>query len=169
MTRRSLSPIRPDNPAHLGFPAGLPVELAMDLNSVRKICEGYGVTREDYEALMENPIFIAQLEECIELRGKANGEFMLKSRLMSTRALEEQFKMMVDVETPAAVRLKSSENIIAYSGMAPKQSADGGAGNGMSININLNNLPANPKEYSVSHGTGAPAILSTATLIEDAQ
>lgn len=139
MSKPSLSAINPENPAVLGFPPGLPVELVMGLNSIKKICEGYGITREDYDALCENPVFAAQITGYLDMKEETDGMFKLQAKLMSYRALDEQFKMMVDKEIAPALRLKASENIIQYGNMVPKQS-DADSGPKFSISINMQNL-----------------------------
>ena len=140
---RSLSRINPVSPAELGFPPGLPVELAMGLNPPRSICEGYGVSKDDFEALAENPIFNAQFNHYMEMRSAPDGVFRLQATLMSTKALDEQYKMMIDKEAPWAIRLKASENIVEYANLLPKK-ADVAGGEKFSINIDFGNMRIQP-------------------------
>lgn len=139
----SLSRINPQFPADLGFPPGLPVELAMGLNTPRNICEGYDVTREDFEALAENPIFKAQFNHFVEMRTEPDGMFRLQATLFSTKALDEQYKMMINTEAPWAIRLKASENIIEYANLLPKK-ADANGVVPFSINIDFGNMRIQP-------------------------
>ena len=133
---QSLSPIRPDNPGDLGFPPQLATELAMGLNSVREICDSYGLDRKGLEQLIENPIFKAEFEAAMAIRGKEGGLFTLKARLMAEDALEVQYKLMNDTDAPPAIRLKAAENLIEASGRMPKASG-APLGSGMHISINL--------------------------------
>lgn len=139
----SLSRINPAFPTELGFPPGLPVELALGLNPPRDVCAGYGVTREDFEALAANPIFRAQYGHYVEMRTEPDGMFRLQATLMSTKALDEQYKMMIDKEAPWAIRLKASENIIQYANLLPKKAEDQ-LGEKFSINIDFGNMRVQP-------------------------
>jgi hypothetical protein len=138
----SLSRINPQFPTELGFPPGLPVELAMGLNTPRSICTGYGVTKDDFEALADNPIFKAQFNHYMEMRTEPDGMFRLQAVLMSTKALDEQYKMMIDKEAPWAIRLKASENIIEYANLLPKK-VDAGVVP-FSINIDFSGMRVQP-------------------------
>jgi len=139
----SLSRINPLFPTELGFPPGLPVELALGLNSPKDICLGHGVSRDEFEALAENPIFKAQFNHFMEMRTEPDGMFRLQATLMSTKALDEQYKMMIDKEAPWAIRLKASENIIQYANLLPKKVEDQGSEK-FSINIDFGGMRIQP-------------------------
>ena len=133
---KQLVPVRPENPTDLGFPPGLATELAMGLSSVREICDAYEVTRDDLEALVENPIFKAEYDAALATRQKEGGLFTLKARLMADQALDVQYKLMNDTDVPPAVRLKASENIVGAADRMPKPGTKADAPT-FAIQINL--------------------------------
>ena len=53
----------PPDPADLGFPATLPLELALGDSSPKEIFEAYGLGKADYLRLQGNPYFIQAIEE----------------------------------------------------------------------------------------------------------
>ena len=44
-------PLRPHDPSNLGYPATLPIEVALKTDTIQKICEAYGLTREQWKVL----------------------------------------------------------------------------------------------------------------------
>lgn len=155
MKTRSLSPIKPESPAELGIPPGLAVEVAMGLNDVRSICAEYGFDRADWEAIVANPIFVAQYESAMEIKKGKDGMFKLKAKLMADRALDEQFKTMIDKDVAVGVRMKAAENIIQYAELLPKKDVGEGNDQRFSISIDLRpTLQATPDArgiYTIEH------------------
>jgi hypothetical protein len=45
----------------LGYPATLPLELALRIATPKKICDAYGITKHEFEALCRNPTFVEDL------------------------------------------------------------------------------------------------------------
>lgn len=95
----ALAPIRhidepsPD-PARLGWPPTLPIEIALRTAPIRRICEEYGLTREDWDALRKDPRFVADVQAAHEELKKDGMSFKMKARLQSEELLKTSWKMI---------------------------------------------------------------------------
>lgn len=126
------------NPAELGYPATFPVELALRVASPRKICEAYGISREEFEALVSDPHFMADLNRAKEMVRKEGMSFRLKAQLQSDELLKTSWKIIHDAKTPATVRADLIKFTIRVAGLdASKDQGQPGA-NGPSLNIQIN-------------------------------
>ena len=127
----------PPNPATLGYPATLPLELAMRTASVRDLCTEYGLSKEDWEELRLNPLFQADLRAAVEMLRKDGMSFKIRARLQSEELLKTSWKMIHDVLAPFAVRADMIKFTVRVAGLDtnPKDGAVG-LGN-FNIQINL--------------------------------
>lgn len=136
----SYSLIRPANPGRVGFPHGLPIELAMGLNPIKDVCEAYGLTKEGLAELMDNPSFKAIFEFAEEQMAQPGGQMRLKSLLVSEEVPEVMYKIIHDVDAPAAARVRAATLITNMAGVISDKPAE--TGNGATINITLTATPA---------------------------
>lgn len=138
VTTRSFGPINADNPGEASFPHKLPIELAMGLNPVKDICEGYGLTRDDLIAIYEIPQFRALLEWAQEVRLEPNGIFRLQMVMMSDDIAKTIFIAMTDAEGGMGLRLRAAELASKLGGLeAPKQPPASENSDRFTISINF--------------------------------
>lgn len=126
---------RPD-PATMTFLPSLPVELAMREQPVRVVCESYGVTREQYEALCDNPRFVKAVEDAHTMLEKEGYSFKFKAGLQAEHMLATSYEMVHNPMVPANVRADLIKATIKWAGLEPKESSNAG-GTAFQININL--------------------------------
>lgn len=117
----------------------LVTELALALNDPREVAESYGLTREAFKALIENPVFVAaykrrreqMMEEGMSLRAKAG--MIAEDSLATLRAIFN------NVENPISARLDAIKVIIDVAGASGKNKAAQAneGGNNFTINIDL--------------------------------
>lgn len=94
----------PPDPAEMGFPATLPLELAMKNASVRETCEAYGISKSEYTDLCNNPHFIAAVEAAINELAKEGVSFKLRAKAQAGELLRTSFALIHDLETPPSVK-----------------------------------------------------------------
>jgi hypothetical protein len=136
-TNHTLSPIRPDDPANLGFPPMLPIELAMREAPVADICAAYGLSKADLEGLTLNPYFVAAYTNaCDELKRGGGVSFKLKTQLQAEELIKVSYQMIKDKDTPSAVRADLIKSTVRWAGYEQKEGAAGVA-SAFQININL--------------------------------
>ena len=128
----------PSDPTSVGFPAMLPVELAMRTAPVPDICAAYGLSKEAFAELVNDPVFVFAYNEACDTLRKEGASFKLKAQLIAESALKQAHAMMNDRDIPASVRADMAKSLVRWAGYEQKSGADGGsASNNMQVVINL--------------------------------
>lgn len=129
---------RPDDPAMLGYPPTLPIEVALGTAPVPAICEAYGLNRDDWEALVHDRRFRKDVAEAREMLKAEGMSFKVKARLQSEELLKKSWAMIHDAKTPAAVRADLLKFTVRCAGLYEDGKAQGNTNaNNLQININL--------------------------------
>ena len=134
---RYLAPIRPENPADLGFPSKLVYEVALNESPVKEICEAYGLTREDFATLIQHPRFIAQYQRALEKLEEPEAIIQIKAMMISEEGLKVIYDIMSDAKNLPAIRLDAIKLSNAMAGVGQKNAAQGPSGPTFAINIDL--------------------------------
>jgi hypothetical protein len=92
------------DPAALGFPPMLPIELALKTASVKDIFESYDLTRADAEALMSNAVFIDALKTARDLSLEHGWSFKMKALMQSEALLGTSWRLIHSADTPPVVK-----------------------------------------------------------------
>jgi hypothetical protein len=139
---KSIAPINPHDPARLGYPVALPVEIAMRTSGTRAVCEAYGICEEEWEIIRHDPTFLADLQRAAEMLKESGAGFRMKAKLQAEELLKTSWRMIHSPATPPSVAadlIKSTARWAQYD-VPPSQQAT--TGSGFSININLGNAPS---------------------------
>jgi hypothetical protein len=126
------------DPAGLGWPPTLPLEIAMAEMPVREICESYGLDRTDWARLRVDEKFVAQVDRFREELMKDGVSFQMKARLQAEVLLKESWRMIhaPDAAVPAAVKADLIKSTMKWAGV--DQSAKAGAmGQAPALQINI--------------------------------
>lgn len=124
-----------DDPAILGFPPTLPLELALGETPRRQLLEDYGFTRETWAVLRENPIFQKAVADATEFLQREGMTFRVKARMQAELLLETSWQIIHAATTPAVVKADLIKSTWKVAGMEPKETL--AAINPLQININL--------------------------------
>lgn len=130
----------PDDPAQLGFPPTLPIEVALRIAPIKEICESYGLDRQDWDDLKVNPLFIQSVVLYREELKKEGMSFKLKARLQSEELLKQSWKLIhsSNDDVPPNVKADLIKATVKWAGLEPRNGADvGPGGTALQININL--------------------------------
>lgn len=127
------------DPSEMGWPPTMIIELALKVGSPKDICADHGISREQWEAIRHNPVFIAELGRTVEALRTDGMAFKARSQLQANELLKESWKLIHDVAVPANVRADLIKSTIRWSGLdASKDAAlQAKTGAGFSIQINL--------------------------------
>jgi hypothetical protein len=130
--------IRPDDPAFLGFPPMLPIELAMRSAPVSEICAAYDISRDEFVALTNDPMFVKAYAEAKEALQKDGVSFRLKAKIQAEELLKKSWQLIHADHTPTTVKADLIKATVRWAGYEPKgDGPGGGVGNAFQININL--------------------------------
>jgi hypothetical protein len=124
------------DPALLGWPPSLPVELAMGEHSPKEICEAYDITKAQFVVLTQNPTFQKAFKDAQEMLAKEGMAFRVKARMQAEGLLPESWRLIHSQYTPAAVKAKLIEATWRVAGFEPKES-DRSPAQALQIVVNL--------------------------------
>lgn len=124
------------NPADLGFPPMLPLELALQIAPAPQICAHYNISREQFAEIIKHPVFIKGYQEAVEQLKVDGMSFKMKARMQAEGFLATSFAMVTNPATSDAVRADLIKNTVRWAGYDAK-AADTGTGNSFAIQINL--------------------------------
>jgi len=124
------------NPAELGFPPLLPIELAMKIDTPANVFKAHGIDRAQAAAIVAHPVFIKSYQEAVEMLKVEGMSFKLKARMQAEAFLTTSFAMVTNPATSDAVRADLIKNTVRWAGYDAK-AVDAGSGNSFNIQINL--------------------------------
>lgn len=82
------------DPAALGWPPSLPLELVVSHQPVREICAAYGIDRTEYERLRADEYFRRAVAEAMETLQEGSASFKLKARAQSEELLKTSWALI---------------------------------------------------------------------------
>jgi hypothetical protein len=124
------------DPAQIGWPPTLPIEVALKTASMGEIREAYGYTPEEWMKLRDEPAFLADLAAAVEMVKTEGMSFKLKSRLQAEELLKTSWQLVHNADTPASVRADLIKSTVRWAGYDAKDAAPS-TGTGFNIQINL--------------------------------
>jgi hypothetical protein len=132
------APKRPIDPARIGYPPTLPIEIVLRTASFKEIREAYGFTPEEWATLREDPVFLADLARVKTEVQKEGVSFKLKARLQSDQLLTSAWNIIHDTTgaTPPSVKADMIKAIWRVAGHEPTK-GDAAAANTNAFQINI--------------------------------
>lgn len=129
----------PIDPAALGFPPTLPIEIALKESTPEELQKAYNLTVEDWEALWNNPQFVGAVAGAMEAIQKDGMSFKMKARLQSEELLKTSWRMIhaPSDEVPPSVKADLLKFTIKAAGLVEDTKAQSAPQNALQININL--------------------------------
>lgn len=129
------------DPARLGWPATLPIEIALKTAPLSRLKDEYGYSDEEWDALRYDPVFLSDLAQAVETVKQDGMSFKLKAKLQAEEILKTSWKMIHDNtgNTPSSVRADLIKSTMRWAGYDNKDAAGAGGtqANALQININL--------------------------------
>lgn len=127
------------DPASIGWPPTLPVEIALKTASMNDIRDAYGYTSEEWARLKDDPSFLADLAAAVQMVKKEGMSFKLKARLQAEELLKTSWRLIhapAD-EVPSSVKADLVKATMRWAGYDNKENGTGGSANNLNIQINL--------------------------------
>jgi hypothetical protein len=143
MSSLPLSTTRSDlhaDPASLGYPATLPVEIALRSQPVQAICESYGIDKAEWDVIRYQPGFIADVVSWASRLKEDGMAFKAKAQLQSHELLKESWRLIhagAD-EVPPNVKADLIKFTIRAAGLDGSKDQAANQGSGVAFQINLN-------------------------------
>ena len=131
------------DPAKLGFPPTLPIEIALREQTPQEICDAYSITRAEWGVIRQNPLFITAVTQAHDMLQKEGMSFRVKARLQAEELLKTSWALIHSSNdiVPPNVKADLIKCTIKAAGLdaSVEQKAQGGGGqaNALQININL--------------------------------
>lgn len=132
----------PKDPASLGWPPMLPIELALRERPVKDVVQSYGLDIEAWRRLCGDAAFQAELKARLTELRQDGMSFKLKARLQAEELLKTSWTIIHHDKTPFAVKADLIKHTVRVAGLdASKDQGPAGPGGGvvnaLQININL--------------------------------
>lgn len=133
------TPVNPNNPADLGYPATLPIEVALRTAPIQRICEAYGLSKADWDVLRQHPQFIKDVATAHEELKKDGMSFRMKARLQSEELLKTSWRLIhaSNDDVPPSVKADLIKFTIRAAGLEADKNTGQANTNNLQININL--------------------------------
>lgn len=127
------------DPASIGWPPTLPVEIALKTASMNDIRDAYGYSNEEWTRLKDDPGFLADLAAAVQMVKKEGMSFKLKARLQAEELLKTSWRLIHSPtdEVPSSVKADLLKATMRWAGYDAKEQVAGGGGNALNIQINL--------------------------------
>ena len=97
-----------DPAATLGWPASLPLELAMAQQPVREICRAYGIDKFEYERLRADPHFQKSILDAAAMLQQEGMAFKLKARAQAEALLMTSWSLIHSPADEVSATVKSA-------------------------------------------------------------
>jgi hypothetical protein len=128
---------KPENPAEIGYPATLPIEIALNLAPVSEILNTYKIKRSEWKNIQNEPLFIEELRNAKELLSKEGMSFKMKAKLQSEELLRTSWQLIHSSLVPPNVKADLIKSTVRWAGYEAQAQQVTGTGVGFSININF--------------------------------
>lgn len=129
----------PADPAKLGYPPTLPIEIALKESTTEELQQAYNLSEDEWDALWNNPRFVADVAGALEAIQKEGMSFKMKARLQSEELLKTSWRMIhaPSDEVPPSVKADLLKFTIKAAGLVEDAKASSTPQNALQININL--------------------------------
>jgi hypothetical protein len=113
------------------------MDLALGTDSVRAICDFYGLDKDAFAGIIANPVFVKAYQEAVEGLKVDGASFKTKAKMQAEHYLRTAFKMIENPNTSDAVRADLIKSTVRWAGLDTKAVDAGAAGGSFNIQINL--------------------------------
>ena len=141
MTSALTTQLNPNDPAEIEvYPPQLPLEVAMRTASVKELCEAYHLSKDQWDALRVNPMFVRDVMYWADNLKKEGSTFKAKARLQAEELLKTSWQLIHSHNDDVSPNVKA--DLIKFTVRAAgldgsKDQVNNTQQNALSININL--------------------------------
>lgn len=129
-----------DDPSTIGWPPTFVLEVALGQSKIKDICEAYAITRERWDELRADPLFIKDVESAVNELKKDGVSYKVKARLQAEAMLPRVWEMVHKSHdiVPPSVQADLIKFTARVGGLDNSRSADAVTGGGTALQININ-------------------------------
>ena len=111
----------PKDPSTISYAPTLPIEVVLKTAPIKKICEAYSLSREEWEELRADPVFRADVARVMAEVQKEGVSFKMKARLQSEQLLQSAWNIVHDTTgaVPPSVKADMIKAIWRVAGLEP--------------------------------------------------
>jgi hypothetical protein len=125
------------DPAALGWPPTLPIEIALKIAPLEDIREAYGYDMDQWMRLKDDPAFLADLAAAVQMTKKEGWAFKAKAKIQAEELLKSSWALIHKGDTPSTVKADLIKATMRWAGYDVKEAAAGTGVAGLAIQINL--------------------------------
>lgn len=126
------------DPAAIGWPPTLPIEIALKTAPLNDIRDAYGYSLDEWSSLRDNQDFLSDLAAAVAMVKEEGMSFKLKARLQAEELLKTSWRLIhapID-EVPSSVKADLIKATARWAGYDAKDNG-GSGGTQLAIQINL--------------------------------
>lgn len=113
------------------------LDLAIGIDSTEDILSRYGLSRKEFDSLLNSPSFKRELSATIKETRERGVTFTAKARVQAESYLEILDDLIYDVSVPHGVRLDAIKSTVKWAGLEPDNAKEDKSV-GTSVNIQIN-------------------------------
>jgi hypothetical protein len=125
------------DPSTLGWPATLPLEVALQTAPLEEIKDSYNISDEEWEALRTNDQFRREVLKYQEEAKEEGYSFRTKAKMQAEGLLATSWSLIHNEDTPAAVKADLIKFTTRIAGYEPNPKSAAEMGTAFQININM--------------------------------
>lgn len=156
------------DPSTLGWPATLPLEIALKTASLQEIRDSYGITDDEWAVLKSNEAFRQAILKCQEEAKEDGYSFRAKAKMQAEELLKTSWRLIHDPDTPANVKADLIKFTTRVAGLEPSPKANTDGQPTFAININMGGSGTVPHaQISHTHNHAANPTAGAITFDQD--
>ena len=125
-----------DEQLSFGFPAQFVYELALGDIPPKDVCQAYGVSKERFKELLDNPVFVTMYQRVREEMLERGMSLKTKALIITENGLAMVHGLINNAEAAPGVRMDAMKLAAQLAGVGQKsQAAEGPGAAGFSISI----------------------------------
>lgn len=127
------------DPALLGYPPTLPIEVALRTATNAEICKSYNISKDQWDQLTNDPVFRGDVAKAMEFIQQEGMTFKVKAKLQAEEFLKKIWRMVhaTDGSVPPAVQADLIKFTVRAAGLDGSTEKGGSNQQALQININL--------------------------------
>lgn len=120
------------------WPPALVFDLALGLDPTLSILERHGVTTDQYEKLLQHPLFRKEIASQVRLNQENGLTFQRRAQAIAEECLPDMYTLIKDPTVAASTRADVFKYVTKVGNLEPKDKTGGAGTNGMQVQININ-------------------------------
>ena len=122
----SVTQVHPDNPAEIGYPPTLPLEIALGTSPIAEVLAAYGIPDHEWERIRYDDAFVVALYNAREMLHKDGMSFKIKAKLQAEELLKTTWAIIHARETSPQVKADLIKATVRWAGYDVQETQSAG-------------------------------------------